>query len=82
MLRHALLVLAGGLQVLAFAPFFVWPAAILSFLVLIPLCLHRDPESSLSGWLADRARPFRGGRLLGVRQHPRIRQTHRHRLLC
>lgn len=52
MLRHALLVLAGGLQVLAFAPFFVWPAAILSFLVLIPLCLHRDPKALFrDGWL-------------------------------
>ena len=52
LLRRALLLMAGGLQTLAFAPFFFWPAAILSFLVLVPLCLHRDARGLFrDGWL-------------------------------
>ena len=52
LLRCPLLVLAGGVQTLAFAPFFFWPAAIISFLVLLPLCLHRDPKGLFrDGWL-------------------------------
>lgn len=52
LLRRMLLVLSGALQTLAFAPFFLWPAAILSFLVLVPLCLRRDPRGLFrDGWL-------------------------------
>lgn len=50
--RAAALILAGSAQTLAFSPWSFWPAALVSFLVLVPLCLGRLPGALFrDGWL-------------------------------
>ena len=50
--RAAALILAGAIQTLAFAPWYYWPATLVSFLVLVPLCLGRSSGALFrDGWL-------------------------------
>lgn len=49
--RIPALIGAGALQTLALAPFYLWPAALLSLVVILLLCSARDPKPLFrDGW--------------------------------